>query len=72
MESVSGKERGLAISLITFMNVIPGIFFSPIGGWLVEKYGYSSVFSNRLYGGSFLSFHDSTFYKGGKSYKGRD
>lgn len=44
MESVSGKERGLAISLITFMNVIPGIFFSPIGGWLVEKYGYSSVF----------------------------
>ncbi|MCS7387005.1 MAG: MFS transporter [archaeon GB-1867-005] len=45
MESAGKDRRGLALSLTMFMNIVPGIIFSPIGGWLSEHYGYWSIFA---------------------------
>lgn len=45
MESTSRDKRGLALSLTMFMNIVPGVIFSPIGGWISQTYNYSIIFA---------------------------
>jgi len=45
MESTSKDKRGLALSLTMFMNIAPGVIFSPIGGWISQIYNYSVIFT---------------------------
>jgi len=44
MESTDRCRRGFALSLVWFASIAPSIVLSPIGGWLVENYGYRLVF----------------------------
>ena len=44
MESTDRCRRGFALSLVWFAGIAPSIVLSPVGGWLVENYGYRLVF----------------------------
>ncbi|RLE52779.1 MAG: hypothetical protein DRJ26_04250, partial [Candidatus Methanomethylicota archaeon] len=43
-ESSDREVRGLTFSLMMFAATVPGIVFSPLGGWLAEKFGYEVIF----------------------------
>lgn len=44
MESASKDKVGLTLSLTMFMNIAPGIIFSPVGGWISQVYDYTMIF----------------------------
>jgi len=43
-ESVEINERSMAFSVIMFFSLLPGIFASVLGGFIADKFGFTSVF----------------------------
>jgi MFS family permease len=47
-ESVSARQRGMAYSIMVTALMAPGIFAPALGGFIAERWGFSSVFVMRM------------------------